>query len=249
MKPALRYASAAGQSPDALVQEHAPLVKRIANHLRGRLPEGVDLDDLIQVGLIALLDAARQYSPAKGASFETYAGIRVRGAMLDEVRNTDWTPRSVYRRQRELTAAIQAVENRTGKPADAREIAAELGVSLEEYFRMVTSAASYRMFSMDQDTEDGEAPVLQIADPDSDAEPSSELESAEFRLALAEAIRALPEREALVMSLYYEEELNLKEIGEVLGVTESRVCQIHGQALARVRSRVHAAIEGVATTP
>jgi RNA polymerase sigma factor FliA len=241
MTPANRYATAAGQSPDALVQEYAPLVKRIANHLRGRLPEGVDQDDLIQVGLMALLDAARQYSPAKGASFETYAGIRVRGAMLDEVRNTDWTPRSVYRRQRELTAAIQAVENRTGKPADAREIAAELGVPLEDYFRIVTSAAAHRLFSLDQEGEDGEMPVHQIEDPDT--EPSAELESDEFRQALAEAIRALPEREALVMSLYYEEELNLKEIGEVLGVTESRVCQIHGQALARVRATVQDVVE------
>ena len=237
MTPANRYATAAGQSPDALVQEYAPLVKRIANHLRGRLPEGVDQDALIQVGLIALLDAARQYSPAKGASFERYAGIRVRGAMLDEVRNTDWTPRSVYRRQRELTAAIQAVENRTGKPADAREIAAEIGVPLEEYFRIVTSAAAHRLFSLDQEGEDGEMPMHQIRDPDT--EPSAELESDEFRRALAAAIQALPEREALVMSLYYEEELNLKEIGEVLGVTESRVCQIHGQALARVRATIH----------
>jgi RNA polymerase sigma factor for flagellar operon FliA len=242
MTPANRYAMAAGHSPDALVQEYAPLVKRIANHLRGRLPDSVDQDDLIQVGLIALLEAARQYSPTKGASFETYAGIRVRGAMLDEVRSTDWTPRSVYRRQRELTAAIQAVENRTGKPADAREIAAELGLSLEEYFRLVTSAAAYRLFSLDQDGEDGDMPVHQIQDPDS--EPSVELESDEFRATLTEAIRDLPEREGLVMSLYYEEELNLKEIGEVLGVTESRVCQIHGQALARVRARVRAALEG-----
>ncbi len=242
MTPTNRYAAAAGHSPDALVQEFAPLVKRIANHLRGRLPDGVDQDDLIQVGLIALLEAARQYSPTKGASFETYAGIRVRGAMLDEVRNTDWTPRSVYRRQRELTAAIHAVENRTGKPAEARQIASELGVSIEEYHRMVTSAAAHRLFSLDQESEDGQMPVHQIEDPDTD--PLSELESAEFRLALTEAIRALPEREALVMSLYYDEELNLKEIGEVLGVTESRVCQIHGQALARVRARVAEVIEG-----
>jgi RNA polymerase sigma factor for flagellar operon FliA len=246
MTLANRYAVAAGQTPDALVQEYAPLVKRIANHLRGRLPDGVDQDDLIQVGLIALLEAARQYSPAKGASFETYAGIRVRGAMLDEVRSSDWTPRSVYRRQRELTAAIQAVENRTGKPADAREIATEMGLSLEEYFRLVTAAAAHRLFSLDQDGEDGDMPVYQIQDPDS--EPSAELESDEFRQALTDAIRALPEREALVMSLYYEEELNLKEIGEVLGVTESRVCQIHGQALARVRARIHEVVSGTAST-
>lgn len=242
MKSARHYATTAGQSPDALVQEHAPLVKRIAHHLRGRLPDSVELDDLIQVGLIALLDAARQYSPARGASFETYAGIRVRGAMLDEVRNSDWTPRSVYRRQRELTAAIQAVENRTGKPAESREIAAEMGISLDEYFRMVTASTSHRLFSLDQDADDGDAPLQQIPDPD--LEPSLELESDEFRQALAEAIGSLPERESLVMSLYYEEELNLKEIGEVLGVTESRVCQLHGQALSRVRARVQSALSG-----
>lgn len=236
MKPASAYATSAGQTPDVLVQEYAPLVKRIANHLKGRLPDGVDLDDLIQVGLIALLDAARQYSPSKGASFETYAGIRVRGAMLDEVRNSDWTPRSVYRRQREITAAIQAVENRTGNPADARMIAEELGVSLEEYFRLVTAATTHRLFSLNQDSEDQDPVANQIPDPDTD--PCSELETDEFRAAVAAAISSLPEREAMVMSLYYEEELNLKEIGEVLGVTESRVCQIHGQALARVRSRL-----------
>jgi RNA polymerase sigma factor for flagellar operon FliA len=246
MTLANRYAVAAWQSPDALVQEYAPLVKRIANHLRGRLPGGVDQDDLIQVGLIALLEAARQYSPAKGASFETYAGIRVRGAMLDEVRSSNWTPRSVYRRQRELTAAMQAVENRTGKPADTREIAAEMGVSLEEYFRLVTAAAAHRLFSLDQEGEDGDLPVDQIQD--SESGPSAELEADEFRQALADAIRALPEREALVMSLYYEEELTLKEIGDVLGVTESRVCQIHGHALARVRVRIHEVVFGVAST-
>jgi RNA polymerase sigma factor for flagellar operon FliA len=236
MSQASAYARSGASSPDALLQDYAPLVKRIAHHLRGRLPDSVEVDDLVQVGLIALLDASRQYSASKGASFETYAGIRIRGAMLDEVRNTDWTPRSVYRRQRELTAAIRAVENRTGKPAEAREIAGELAVTLDEYYRMVTSAAAHRVFSLDQDGDDGEAPVQQIADPERD--PALELESDEFRSALVEALRSLPEREALVMSLYYDDEFNLKEIGEVLGVTESRVCQIHGQALARVRARM-----------
>jgi RNA polymerase sigma factor for flagellar operon FliA len=169
--------------------------------------------------------------------------------MLDEVRSSDWTPRSVYRRQRELTAAIQKVENRTGNPAEPREIAAELGISLDDYFQMVSAATTHRLFSLDQDADSNgnDTHLQQIPDPD--AEPSSELESDEFRTALGEAIRSLPEREALVMSLYYEEELNLKEIGEVLGVTESRVCQIHGQALSRVRARVHVAIGGLATTP
>lgn len=236
MSTASAYALAGQLRPEELVERYAPLVKRIGNHLLGRLPQGVELEDLIQTGLIALLDAARQYSPAKGASFETYASIRVRGAMLDEFRNTDWAPRSVYRKQRQLTTAVRAVENRTGAHASPREVAEELGVNLDDYFRMVAETTTQRMFSLDEadpdtvtDRDEGGEPVL---------DPATEIESEEFQQAMTEAIRTLPEREALVMSLYYDEELNLKEIGETLGVSESRVCQIHGQALTRLRARL-----------
>ncbi len=237
MSSASAYAIAGQLQPEELVERYAPLVKRIASHLLGRLPDGVELEDLVQTGLIALLDAARQYSAARGASFETYASIRVRGAMLDEFRNTAWAPRSVYRKQRQLTAAVRAVENRTGAHASPREVAAELGVPLEEYFRMVTATTTQRMFSLEDANPDqgsDEGPDGDQPSPD----PSSELESAEFHAAMTAAIGELPEREALVMSLYYDEELNLKEIGEVLGVSESRVCQIHGQALVRLRARL-----------
>lgn len=236
MSTGCAYVLAGQLQPGELVERYAPLVKKIANHLLGRLPDGIELEDLVQTGLIALLDAARQYSAAKGASFETYASIRVRGAMLDEFRNTDWAPRSVYRKQRQLTAAVRAVENRTGAHAEPREIAAELGVPLDEYFKMVVATTSQRMFSLeeaDPDLANGEG---DDGEPVSD--PATEVESAEFHQAMSEAIRELPEREAMVMSLYYDEELNLKEIGEVLGVSESRVCQIHGQALVRVRARL-----------
>jgi RNA polymerase sigma factor for flagellar operon FliA len=235
MSTASAYALSGQTAPEELVERYAPLVKRIGNHLLGRLPDGVELEDLVQTGLIALLDAARQYSAAKGASFETYASIRIRGAMLDEFRNTDWAPRSVYRKQRQLTAAVRAVENRTGTHAAPREIAEELGVPLEEYFRMVAATASQRMFSLDEADPDS-AERSDAGEPTVD--PSAEIESEEFQQAMSEAIRALPEREALVMSLYYDEELNLKEIGETLGVSESRVCQIHGQALTRLRARL-----------
>lgn len=236
MSVACEYALAGGLSPDMLVQQHAPLVKRIALHLLGRLPDGVEIDDLIQVGLIALLEAARQYKPTKGASFETYASIRIRGAMLDEVRSNDWAPRSIYKKQRQITAAIQTVENRTGQHAKAQEIADEMGISLDEYFSMLTSTAAARMFSLDQaDPESDSALDRQI---DRSANPVRDLESEEFHEAMVEAVSGLPEREALVMAMYYDEELNLKEIGEVLGVSESRVCQIHGQALARLRARL-----------
>jgi RNA polymerase sigma factor for flagellar operon FliA len=237
MSTASAYATAGQLQPEELVERYAPLVKRIASHLLGRLPDGVELEDMVQTGLIALLDAARQYSAARGASFETYASIRVRGAMLDEFRNNDWAPRSVYRKQRQLTAAVRAVENRTGAHASPRDVAAELGVPLEEYFRMVTATTTQRMFSLEDanpdhgsdEGPDGDQPSL---------DPAAELESGEFHAAMTAAIGELPEREALVMSLYYDEELNLKEIGEVLGVSESRICQIHGQALVRLRARL-----------
>jgi RNA polymerase sigma factor for flagellar operon FliA len=223
-------------TPDALVEQHAPLVKRIAVHLLGRLPDGIELDDLVQAGLIALLEAARQYTPAKGASFETYASIRVRGAMLDEVRSNDWAPRSVYKKQRQISAAIQRVENRSGQHAQPHEIAAELGVALNEYFAMVSTTAAARMFRFDQTETDSESHPERHADQG--ANPVHDLEAEEFRAAMVNAVRELPEREGLVMALYYDEELNLKEIGRVLGVSESRVCQIHGQALNRLRSRL-----------
>lgn len=236
MSAACEYALASGNSPEELVERHAPLVKRIAAHLLGRLPDGIELDDLVQVGLIALLEASRQYTPTKGASFETYASIRVRGAMLDEVRSTDWAPRSVYKKQRQLTAAINAVENRTGAHAQAQDIAEELGVTLDDYFQMVAATSSARMFSLDLPDPDSESLVDRQVDQH--ANPVADLENEEFQAEMADAVRRLPEREALVMSLYYDEELNLKEIGEVLGVSESRVCQIHGQALTRLRARL-----------
>ncbi len=230
------YALAGQMPPDELVERYAPLVKKIGNYLLGRLPEGVELEDLVQTGLIALLDAARQYTASRGASFETYASIRIRGAMLDEFRNTDWAPRSVYRKQRQLTTAVRAVENRTGGHASAHDIAGELGVPLDEYFRMVATTAAQRMFSLD-DTDNGDV-AERNESQGHESEPLATIESEEFLAALGEAIRGLPEREAMVMSLYYDEELNLKEIGATLGVSESRVCQIHGQALTRLRARL-----------
>lgn len=246
MRPRTGYAVVASMSADELVEEHADLVKRIAAHLKGRLPETVEMDDLVQVGLMALLDAARQFSPDKGANFATYAGIRVRGAMLDEVRSMEWTPRSVHRNQRWLTDAVRQVEHRTGKEARATEIAEAMGVPLTDYHRMVANAATGKLFSLDQMSAAGDPraePAGAIG-----GDPADMLEDTEFREALAGQIADLPEREALVMALYYDEELNLREIGQVLGVSESRVCQIHGQALIRLRARMEAWREKDAVT-
>jgi RNA polymerase sigma factor for flagellar operon FliA len=251
MTAAKQYASAggtqaaapAGLSTDELVIRHADLVKRIAFHLVARMPPSVEVDDLIQAGMIGLLEASRHYSASKGASFETYAGIRIRGAMLDEVRRADWTPRSVHRGVREMADVIRRIEHETGGEARPAEVAEELGISMDEYHRLAQDATTCRLFSFEQmNGTDGESPVDLAAD--GGPGPADLAEEEGFRAALTAVIEGLPERERLVLSLYYDEELNLREIGEVLSVTESRVCQIHGQALVRVRARMQEWVAG-----
>jgi RNA polymerase sigma factor for flagellar operon FliA len=220
---------------EELVRAHTPLVRRIAYHLMARLPPSVDVHDLIQSGMIGLLEAARNYTPARAASFETFAGIRIRGAMLDELRRSDWTPRSVHRKVREVAEAMRQVENETGGDADSAEVMRRLGLDSNEYNQILADAASSRILSLSSpDTGDDALDVPDTASPG----PDQDLQENGLREALAAAIAELPEREQLVMSLYYDEELNLKEIGEVLGVSESRVCQIHGQAVIRLRARM-----------
>lgn len=216
---------------DALVTRHAELVKRIAYHLAGRLPASVDVADLIQAGMVGLLEAAANFSASRGASFETYAGIRIRGAMIDALRKLDWAPRSVHRKARAVASVIREIEKESGRDARDGEIARRLGVSLEEYHDIVRDAASCRLTSLDDAT---------AAAATDAADPYRETADEVFRESLARAIDSLPEREKLVMSLYYTDELNLKEIGAVLKVTESRVCQLHGQALMRLKSRLAA---------
>jgi RNA polymerase sigma factor FliA len=237
--PLTSEASAASAIPqEELVIKHADLVKRIAYHLVSRMPPNVEVDDLIQAGMLGLLDAAQHYTPSKGANFETYAGIRIRGAMLDEVRKSDWTPRSVHRNMREMAEVVRKIENEKGHDARPPDIAAALGISIEEYHKLVQDAATCRLFSFDQmGTNDDETSPADRA-RDERPGPFDRIEDAGFRAALTQAIDTLPEREKLVLSLYYDEEMNLREIGEVLEVSESRVCQIHGQALVRLRARL-----------
>ncbi|EON94027.1 flagellar biosynthesis sigma factor FliA [Marinobacter lipolyticus SM19] len=218
-----------------LVEEHAPLVKKIALHLMARLPASVQLEDLMQAGMIGLLEAAQRYSSTKGATFETYAGIRIRGAMVDEIRKGDWVPRSVHRNARRISQAIKAVEDRFGREAQDQEVADELGVELAEYHSSLSDANSGRLFSLDELNESGDLPLEEAEASDN---PLDDITSDAFKRSLAQAIEELPEREKLVLSLYYQEELNLKEIGAVLGVSESRVSQIHSQAALRLRGRL-----------
>jgi RNA polymerase sigma factor for flagellar operon FliA len=218
-----------GQDADALVTQHAELVKRIAYHLAGRLPASVDVDDLIQAGMLGLLEAAEHFVSDRGARFETYAGIRIRGSMIDALRRLDWAPRSVHRKSREAAAALRELEAELGREARDLEVADKMGVSLEDYHRVMQDAVACQLTSFD------ETPVVDALDA---ANPLKEVLDDGFRAALVKEIENLPEREKLVMSLYYDEELNLKEIGAVLNVTESRVCQLHGQALVRLKGRL-----------
>lgn len=221
---------------DALVTRHAELVKRIAYHLAGRLPASVEVSDLIQAGMLGLLEASANYTADRGASFETYAGIRIRGAMLDALRKLDWAPRSVHRKARAAAAAVRELEAEFGREARDSEIAERMGVSLGDYHKITQDAASCRVASLDDTS--GEEDSLLGRVEDEHADPFLDTTEDGFRAALAGAIKELPERERLVMSMYYDDELNLKEIGAVLKVTESRVCQLHGQALVRLKARL-----------
>ena len=216
---------------------HAELVKRIAYHLAGRLPASVEVADLIQAGMLGLLEAAANYTADRGASFETYAGIRIRGAMLDALRKLDWAPRSVHRKARAAAAAVREIEAEFGREARDTEIAERMGVSLDEYHKIAHDAASCRVASLDETQRRRRFAAGPGRGRERGSVPATRREEG-FRAALAGAIRELPERERLVMSMYYDDELNLKEIGAVLKVTESRVCQLHGQALVRLKARL-----------
>lgn len=224
-------AYAASETKTNLVEEYGFLVKRIAHHLVVRLPDSVQVDDLIQAGMIGLLEAGSKYEKGKGASFETYAGIRIRGAMLDEIRRGDWAPRSVHRNTRRITAAMRKVEGQTGREAQDKDVAAVLGVDMSEYNKMLNDASGARLFSYEEVTE-----ADQPADGSDTGKVAEGFEGESFRSHMAAAIKRLSEREQLVLSLYYDEELNLKEIGAVLGVSESRISQIMSKAVLRLRA-------------
>lgn len=231
---AAEYTAVRDLSADALVEKYAQLVRRIAYHLRGRLPDSVDVNDLMQAGMLGLMEAAKKYAGDRGANFETYAGIRIRGAMLDELRRMDWIPRSVHRRVRTMIEAMRTVEGRNGGKASDAEVAAEMKVSLSEYHDVAREASHSRMFSVEElsgDDNDVRGANENIASPE------EALEADSVTALIASSVESLPERERLIISLYYTDELNMREIGEVLGVSESRVCQLHGQALARIRAR------------
>ena len=232
--PESKYLENCG-GPDELVVQHATLVKRIAYHLKARLPDSVQVDDLIQAGMIGLIEAGRNYDSGQGARFETYAGIRIRGSMLDELRKNDWAPKSVHKKARDLAGAIKIIEGKTGRDARDQEIADELDIDLDEYYQILQDSNAC-IVSMDQYGMDKEDFLPGLADNSSD--PGQLLVKERFKESLSVAISGLPDRERIVVSLYYESELNLREIGSIIAVTESRVSQLLNQAHARLSARL-----------
>lgn len=230
------YNAAGRLNKDQLVQRFAPLVKRIAYHLMARLPASVLVDDLVQNGMVGLLDAIARFESGMGAQFETYAAQRVRGAMLDGLRDNDWLPRNLRRDFRRIEEAIARLEQENGRPPNESELAASLGMSLPEYQKMLQEARGHQLIYLEDLTQEGGENFLERHLTDNGADPSQMLEEQNVQQLLVAGIEALPEREKLMMALYYEQDLNLREIGEVMGVTESRVCQLHSQAVARLRS-------------
>ncbi len=236
------YRETQAASPDERLISCAPLVRRIAYYLMARMPPSVQVDDLIQSGMIGLLEASRNYDPAHGATFETYAGIRIRGAMIDEVRKCDWTPRTLRKKVREVSQAIAKVESEQGREARDSEVAQRLGIALEEYHRILGDAAGHKLLSLEDMSPSAQSSAERAVVNGDD--PLAQLERERFKEALSATIGGLPEKERLVMAMYYDEELNLREIGVLMGVSEARVCQIHGQALMRIRARLGSSVEG-----
>jgi RNA polymerase sigma factor for flagellar operon FliA len=223
---------------DAFVKKHLSLVKRIAYHMIARLPSSVEVDDLIQVGLIGLLDAAARFDGSQGAQFESYATQRIRGAMLDDLREADWLPRHIRQKSRQIEAAIHRLEQRQGRAPSENEISAEMGVPLGEYQSMLGDVKGSQLLYYEDFSDEDSSDFLERYLVDISSDPLSLLEDEGFRRSLIQAISDLPERERNLMGMYYEQDMNLKEIGAVMGVSESRVCQLHSQAVARLRAKL-----------
>lgn len=220
---------------DDLISEYFPAVRRQALALQVRLPASIELDDLIQAGIVGLLDARKRFDPNAGTTFQTFAGQRIYGAMIDELRSRDWLPRSARRNARAMESCIRSLEQSLGYPPDARQIAEAMDMPLEKYWKLLSDTNNGLLLSLDDLVDEGREP--ESAHSGSSA-PFDQLAASNLRASLKDAIDALPEREKQLLTLIYQEELNLKEVGVVLGVSESRVCQLHSQAVGRLRARL-----------
>jgi RNA polymerase sigma factor for flagellar operon FliA len=225
---------------NALIRQYQPLVRRLAHHMMAKLPASVQVDDLIQVGLIGLSEALTRYEAAQGVQFETFATQRIRGAMIDELRENDWMSRGSRKSQKEIEQAMRRLEHQLGRSPIESEIAAELDMTLAEYQTLLSKVQGTQLVYLEDMSRnnDDEDHFLDHYVADTDADPLNMLRDQRLRQALVTAIKALPEREQLIMSMYYEQDMNLKEIAAVMNVTESRICQLHSQSIARLRAKM-----------
>lgn len=223
---------------DDVIRQYLPLVKRIAYHMMARLPASVEVDDLIQVGLIGLMDAVNRFDGSQGAQFESYATQRIRGAMLDDLRDADWLPRHIRQKSRAIESAINKLAQRNGRPPTELEISAEMGIPLSDYQSMLGDVKGNQLLYYEDFSDEESSDFLERYLVDDVSDPLSLLEDDGFRKGLIQAIEDLPEREKNLMGMYYEQDMNLKEIGAVMGVSESRICQLHSQAVARLRAKM-----------
>ncbi|MEO5352975.1 MAG: FliA/WhiG family RNA polymerase sigma factor [Magnetococcus sp. XQGC-1] len=230
-----------GMTRDELILKYAPMVKYIASRIATKLPQSVDMDDLIQVGILGLIDAVSKFDPQRGIKFQTYADFRIRGAILDELRAVDWVPRAVRQVASQIQEIYFQLEGELGYPADDADVARQMGISLTEFYQHLDAVRGVSILSFDDlrpslDDEEWDAMDL-MADPNL-VDPVEAIGLQELRLAISQAIQDLPEKERLVITLYYFEELTMSEIGEVLGLTESRISQLHSKAALRMRGRI-----------
>jgi RNA polymerase sigma factor for flagellar operon FliA len=224
---------------DAMLSQYSPLVRRLAHQMIAKLPANVEIDDLIQVGMIGLSDALSRFDAGQGVQFETFATQRIRGAMLDELRGADWMSRGTRKQQRDIESAVHRLEQKLGRAPQESEIAKEMDMTLSDYQEMLGKVRGTQLIYLeDMSGDDGDSDYLDRHVADEGNDPLSLLQDHRMRHALVDAIKNLPEREQYVMSMYYEQDMNLKEIAAVLGVTESRVCQLHSQSIARLRVKL-----------
>lgn len=224
---------------EAMLKQYVPLVRRLAHHMIAKLPPNVEIDDLIQVGMMGLAEALTRYQATQGVQFETFATQRIRGAMIDELREGDWMSRGSRKSQKDIEHALHRLEQKLGRTPLESEIAVEMGMELDEYQSLLAKVRGTQLVYIEDMShdEDGDGFLDRHAD-DPEVDPMQQLRDQRLRSALVEAIKHLPEREQYIMSMYYENDMNLKEIAAVLGITESRVCQLHSQSIARLRSKM-----------
>ena len=230
------------ENSEQVIKEYAPMIKYVANRIALRLPPHIEVDDLISVGVLGLIDAIEKFDPTRGAKFKTYAEFRVRGAILDELRSLDWVPRSVRQKATQLDNVCQELQAKLGRPPEDEEVAEKMGMNLDDFFDTVNETRTMPILSLEDlgfsKDENDQRNLLDCLAGKADSDPQTQMRLTELKGIIAKAIDTLPEKERLMISLYYYEELTMKEIGEVLGITESRVSQIHSKAVFKLRTKL-----------